>query len=328
MDPTSGTGTDPLGTGRLVHSRLLIRLVGVAGVLCISWAAIFVRLASVEPATATLFRTLYALPLVALIWFVVRRRDHRPIRARGVAFLAGVALSIDLTLWHHTIDLIGAGLATVLANVQVIFVAALAWLIWQERPTSTARWAVPVILGGVALISGLGREDAYGDDPVAGVAIGLVTGLAYAAFLLTFRASNRAALAPTPGPVLDATAGAAVGALVIGLVQAGLFDVTLDLTPAWPAHGWLMLLAVVAQTAGWMLIAVALPRLPALETSVLLLIQPVGALLWARLIFGESLGVFQAIGVVVILAGVLVGSGRGLVERSADPTPVETKSPV
>ncbi len=305
-----------MGSGGLVplDRPLLVRLVGVAGVLCISWAAIFVRLADVEPATASFFRTLYALPVVFIIWLAVRHRDHRSRRSRAVAYVSGLFLAVDLTLWHHAIDLIGAGLATVLANTQVIFVAALAWLIWKERPTATARWAVPLILGGVGLLSGLGRDDAYGDDPIAGAAIGLITGLAYAVFLLVFRASNRTSLAPTPGPVLDATAGAATGALAIGLVQSGLLDVSFGLQPQWPAHGWLVLLALVAQTAGWMLIAVALPRLPALETSALLLIQPVGALIWARMLFDESLGMAQAIGVIVILGGVLVGSVGGFVE--------------
>ena len=44
----------------------------------------------------------------------------------------------DLTFWHHSIDAVGAGLATVLGNIQVVFVGLLAWAL-GERPT-TARW--------------------------------------------------------------------------------------------------------------------------------------------------------------------------------------------
>ncbi len=161
----------------------------------------------------------------------------------------------------------------------------------------------------MALLSGLGREDAYGEDPLGGVLFGVGAGLAYAGFLLIFRASNRRYLAPTAGPLLDATAGAALGSAL-----AGLLDSDFSLAPSWPEHGWLLLLAIVAQTVGWLLIAQAIPRLPALETSVLLLVQPVAAILWARLIFAETLSVLQGLGVLVVLAGVLTLTRRGSVQ--------------
>ncbi len=299
---------------------LAVRLAAVAGVLGISFAAILARAAAVAPATTSFFRTFYALPLLALVWLVGRRRDRRPAAARAAAFGAGIFLSIDLTLWHRSIELIGAGLATVLANTQVVFVGLAAWLVWKERPTTLARWAVPGVLVGVALLSGLGGDDAYGEDPVAGVLFGVGAGLAYAGFLLVFRASTRAYLAPTAGPLLDATAGAALGSLL-----AGLLDSDFSLAPSWPEHGWLLLLALVAQVLGWLLIAQALPRLPALETSVLLLVQPVAAILWARLIFDETLSPVQLAGVAVVLGGVLTLTRRGSVQ--ADETRATATTP-
>jgi drug/metabolite transporter (DMT)-like permease len=69
--------------------------------------------------------------------------------------------------------------------------------------------------------------------------------------------------------LLDATVGTAFATAVIGTVGAGL-----DLSVTWPAHGWLLALAVVGQVVGWTLIASALPRLPATSVSVLILAQP------------------------------------------------------
>ncbi len=288
----------------------MTRLTALAGVLCISFSAIFVRLADVSPDTATLFRVLYALPFLGLAWLAVRSRDRRSGPARLLAFASGVLLAFDLTVFHHSIALIGAGLATVLASTQVVFVGIAAWILHRERPSRAAFVVVPLVFAGVALISGLGRSDSYGSDPVRGALLGLLAGIAYGTFLLVFRASNRRHLAPTSGPLLDATAGAVLGSLVLG----ALFG-ELALSPAWPAHGWLVALAVVAQTAGWLLIAVALPRLPALDTSVLLLIQPAAAIIWAYLIFTEQLSLIQWLGVLVVLVGILILSLRGIVER-------------
>ena len=64
------------------------------------------------------------------------------------------------------------------------------------------------------------------------------------------------------------------------------------------------MLALSSQVLGWMLISTSLPRLPALLTSILLMLQPVGTMLLAMLIFSQSPSALQLAGVVVVLAGV------------------------
>lgn len=290
----------------------MTRLAALAGIIGISFAAIFVRLADVAPATAAFFRTLYALPFLLLV-ARLSGPAVRPRSERLMAFGAGMLLALDLTLWHAAIDLIGAGLATVLANVQVVWVGLVAWALFSERPSAVGFAVVPIVLAGVAMISGLGQEDAFGEDPVLGTLLGLAAGVVYASFLLLFRHSNRARGRPA-APLLDATAGA-----VVGSAMAGLFDTGFSMEVAWPAHGWLLALAIVAQTAGWLLIAVALPRLAALETSVMLLLQPALTILWALILFTEQLSPLQWAGVAVVMAGVLVAGVRGSV---APRTPV------
>jgi drug/metabolite transporter (DMT)-like permease len=74
--------------------------------------------------------------------------------------------------------------------------------------------------------------------------------------------------------------------------------------PTWPAHLWLGLLALVSQVVGWLLIATALPRLPAVETSIMLLGQPILAVIWGVLLFDERLSGIQWLGSALVLAGV------------------------
>jgi drug/metabolite transporter (DMT)-like permease len=290
----------------------MIRLLAVLGIVGISFSAIFVKQADVSPSTAAFFRNAYAVPVLLLVWITIRRRDRRPMSLHWMAAAAGLFLALDLTVWHRSIDLIGAGLATVLANTQVVFVGLAAWAIHRERPTGLAFVTIPVVFAGVVLISGLGRADAFGDDPVGGVAFGLVSGASYAVFLLLFRASNRE-LAPPPGPLLDATVGAAIGSLI-----GGATDPDFSFAFAWPEHGWLLTLAMVSQVAGWLLITVALPRVPALETSVLLLLQPMLTVLWGLLLFAEYLSVMQWAGVALVLGGVGALTLRGSVERPVE----------
>lgn len=283
-------------------------LVAVAGAASIATSATLVRLADVQPATAAAFRCLYALPILAVFALRERRTAGAPSRRqRLLAPAAGVFFAVDLVLWHHAINYVGAGIATVLGNLQVVFVTVAAWALLGERPSARFGFALPVVLGGVVLITGLFEAGAYGADPVRGVIFGLGTSLAYAISLLLLRAgageSRRGSAA-----LLDFTVAAAVVSAALGPVSGGF-----DPVPSWPAHGWLALLAVVAQAIGWLLISYALPRLRAAMTALLLLFQPVGAMLLAAVVLAEQPSPLQLAGCGLVLGGILLAAQRGAV---------------
>jgi drug/metabolite transporter (DMT)-like permease len=276
----------------------VIHLLVLAGVLGISFSAIFVRLAAVSPVTATFFRAAYAVPVLAVVTAFQRTGGRRGGRERLLAFVSGLILAADLTLWHASIALVGAGLGTVIANVQVVFVALAAWVWYRERPSALTGALIAAVLCGVALTSGFARAGAYGSNPVLGAVLGVLAGLTYAAFLLVFRAANES-LAPTARPLLDSTLGTLLGGLLCAV-----FDPRFALMPTWPAHLWLVLLALISQVIGWLLIARALPRLPAVETSIMLLGQPIFTVIWGMVFFDERLSNIQWIGSALVLAGV------------------------
>lgn len=273
-------------------------IAALGGAMIISFSAILFAAADVAPATGAFFRAAYAVPVLWAIWWRTRSQDTRSRRARWLARASGVMLGADFITWHLSIDHIGAGLATLLANSQVVIVAVLAWLIFGEKPSRIVMVAIPLLLVGVALVSGLGRADSYGENPVLGTVFGLIAALMYAGYLLALRRSNKAH-APAAGSLMDATAGAALTCLVAGPLVGGL-----ELVPSWPEHGWLLLLALGPQVLGWLAIGYALPRLPAAETSTFILLQPVLTMVWGALIFAERPSALQLAGAVLVLIGV------------------------
>ena len=280
-------------------------LTAVLGALTIAFSAIFVSLAAVSPATAAVFRCAYALPpLLLLAWVERRRFGERAEGQRRLAWIAGIFFAVDLVLWHHAIEEVGAGLATVLGNTQVVIVPIAAWLFLGERPGGRVAASVPLVLIGVVLISGVLGDEAFGRNPALGVLFGLGTGIAYAGFLLVQRRANADPRRPA-GPLFDATLSAAIVSLLIGLPLG-----EVDLVPTWPAHGWLILLALSVQVVGWLLISTSLPRLPAAVTSVVLTIQPVGSVLLGIWILNEAPSGFQLLGVLFIIAGLLLTTLR------------------
>ena len=269
------------------------------GAACIASSAILVVLAGTGAATTAVYRCALALPLLVPLGVLEQRRHGpRSRAARLASWVAGLFFAIDLVLWTHAIAEVGAGVATVLGNLQVLFVAVGAWLLFKERPGARLVLSLPVVVVGVVLVSGLAGRPGVGRNPLAGVLFGVGTSLAYAAFLMILRRSTHTA--HVAGPLADATAGAVAGSLVLGAIFG-----SLDLTPGWRAIGWLALLALTSQTLGWLLITSSLPRLPSALSSLLLLLQPVATLGLAFLVLGERPSPLQLLGAALICGGIL-----------------------
>jgi drug/metabolite transporter (DMT)-like permease len=275
------------------------RLAALLGAACISFSGIFYRFAEVSPSTGTVYRALFGLPLLALVAYAEHRRyGGLPSTTVRLAAVAGLFFAGDLLFWHHAIEAVGAGLATVLGNLQVIVVGIVAWLLLGERPTRSTLLALPVVLVGVVLISGAIGADAYGADPALGVVLGILTALCYSGYLLVIRRGLRDPRRPA-GPVAVATVFIALAASLVGVVGGDL-----DLAPPLVSLGWLAVLGVTSQSAGYLLISISLPRLPALITSIILLAQPVMTVILSVLLLGEAPSATQLAGVVLVIGGI------------------------
>jgi drug/metabolite transporter (DMT)-like permease len=281
----------------------------VAGAACISSSATVMQLAGSSASMTALGRCGFALPVLGVLAWLERRHGagSMAMRSRWLARVAGVFLAGDLILWSHSIADIGAGLGTVVTNSQVVLVALLAWGVAGERPRGSLLVALPVMLGGLVLVSGVAGTGGYGTHPAMGVTFGLGVAVLYAVYIFLLRqattgqAANRSGRAPVAAPLLEATIGATAGSAVLGLA---LRDFRLG--PAWPSLGWLVLLALTSQVLGWLLITMSMPGLPAWLVSALLLVQPAGSLILSAVFLDERPSILQLTGVAVILAGVMI----------------------
>jgi len=326
---------------RWLNSARGARLCAGLGAGAIAWSSIFVKLSHASPSTAAIFRCAYAVPVLLVLMLIENRRfGRRPWHDRRPAIYGGVFMAIDLILWHHSIDDVGAGLATVLANVQVVLVPLVAWIVLSEHPGRRVLQAIPATIVAVLLISGVAEHGAYGRDPGMGTVYGVGAGIAYVGVLLFLRRGGVDLRRPA-GPLFDLTLTAAVTASIIGAVLG-----EAKFGPVWPGTGWLILLALTSQVAGWMLITISLPRLPAAITSLLLMIQPIGSMILGAIIFSEDPSALQLLGVIVMICAVIyatrspapvpepapAGAGRisetdpGTVPAAAEPLPTRPRA--
>ena len=227
-------------------------------------------------------------------------------------------LAIDFVGYHSAIDYIGSGIATLIGNSQVVIVTLVSWWMFGERPNRMIIFALPMVMLGLMLISGIWDDEPYGDDPIKGVVGGIVAAIFYSSFLILYRFSNRIQ-APSVNLQLDATAGAATGLLIAGILPLSRLDIEpIDFSFTWPGHGWIILLAASCQVIGWIAITYALPRLPAAHTSFAILLQPVLTILWGVIILSEKPSIQQIGGMSLIFAAIIAVTIFGTAETTSN----------
>jgi len=285
------------------------RLAALLGGVCIAFSGILYRWAQVSPSTGTVFRALFWLPLLGFVaWLEHRRYGGLPARTIRLSAIAGVFFAGDLTFWHHAIGAVGAGLATVLGNLSVLVVGVVAWLAFGERPSRSTFLALPLVLAGVVLISGVLGGGSYGANPGLGVLLGVATAFCYGGYLLLIRRGGHDLRRPA-GPVAIATVSTTIVAVLVGVVVGDL-----DPTPPVQSLAWLALLGLTSQSLGYLLISLSLPRLPAILTSIILLAQPVMTVGLAIVLLGEAPSPVQLAGVALVIGGIAIATlgGSGL----------------
>ncbi|MCC7441157.1 MAG: DMT family transporter [Bdellovibrionales bacterium] len=291
----------------------------VLGTLVLSLAPIFVRESPVGPTATGAYRCLMAAPVLAAILLAQRRRVIPKIAFRGwwPLVAAGTAFAVDLSLWHRAIQYSGPGLATVIANTQVFFTAALGVLFFSERADRRFWLSIVGAFIGMALLVWRGEDvfsSAFKDLTQGadrywwGVALGLCAAAMYALFIVFLRRAGSGARGGT------ATQRLFVVTAVSGLLMAGAAALEGDL--GWPGAvklGPLLGLALLPQVAGWLMITAYLPRVPVGVAGLILLLQPVLSVLLSRWLFNEVFQAHQIAGAALTLAAVYAGSTRASV---------------
>jgi drug/metabolite transporter (DMT)-like permease len=273
----------------------------VAGGFGIAFAPIFVRWSEVGPLSTAFWRLALAAPVM---WaWTARERTRRPASRRDVVrlVLPGLFFAADLGAWHWSIRFTTVANATLLANFAPVFVTLGGFLLFRRAFGRLFLVGMAVALVGMALLVAPGGRE--GGDRLRGDALGLLTAVFYASYIL---AVSRVRADFSTATVLAWSATAAAAVLLPLCVLTG------ETFAPRTAACWLDLLglAMVSHVMGQGLVAYALRHLPASFSSVTLLIQPIGAALLAWHFFGERMDAVQALGAGIIIGGIL-GAGAG-----------------
>ena len=297
-------------TARLRRERIAIFAIFV-GAVTIAFAPILVRLSELGPMATGFHRFLLAIPIYWIIATTLPRRvavegNKTPQTVRDFLLIgmAGLYLAADIMAWHYSIQMTTVANSTLLANVAPVFVVLGSWLLFRTRVTGTYLTGLVAAMTGVFILSraslSLSEEHFIGD------LLGILTAVFYAAYQMSVERLRKRFSTLT---IMKFAIPVSAVCMMPAALASGeeLFPVTLA--------GWAFLIALAAgpQVFGQGLIAWSLAHLPVAFASVSLLVQPVTAALIAWALFDEVINPQQAVGGIIVLAGIMLarrGSSR------------------
>lgn len=268
----------------------------------ISFAAVFARLADVEPTTSGFYRMAFgAVGLLALIVIYKPMRTGFG-RSWGASFLIAALFAADIWFWHRSILYIGPGLSTLLANFQVFILTAVGIFWLRERVGWRFASGLGLAVLGLWLL--FGRDWAgLPPDYRLGVIFGLLTALAYGLYILTlrgFQIRHTGIAAEARLAQVTICCGLILG--LINVLEGNSFAI-----PDTQSLAALIALGLLCQVLGWLLITRGMPFLPAAIVGLLLLLQPALSIVWDYLIFALRLDGLQLAGAALALIGIYLG---------------------
>jgi drug/metabolite transporter (DMT)-like permease len=293
----------------------LARVCALAAAMLFSTGGAAIKVAAFSAAQVSMLRS--GIAAVALyIWYRRQLRpstgaqsDPRPVAGRWPpSIAAGIVYAATLTLFVAATKLTTAANAIFLQSTAPLYIVVLGPWLLRERATRGDLAFLAAMSGGMALcFLGEANPTSTAPDPATGNLIAIASGVAWGLTLMALRHLNR-----TAGPGRGA---AGIRAVIAGNVIACVIALpwALPLPTAGPA-AWatIVYLGVVQIALAYVCLTSAMRRLPVLEVSLLLLIEPVLNPFWTWIVRGEHPGWWTIAGGAVILGATGI---RTLVDR-------------
>lgn len=282
----------------------------LAGVVLTSFSAILVKAIRLTPTNIALYRTGIATLILATLTALLPDPEVRRLREGWLqpvlyTLAAGLFFGADLFIWFRSINLVGAGLATLFTNTQVFWVVLVSAALCGER--LSVRFALCAVgaVGGITCITLPGLMGSTLDP--YGTFIGLCSAPLHASYVLLLRRSQQheSRLHVVPN-LMVSTFSSTVTLMALAVYNGEPLPYVAGLDRE--SFIGVVSVALFVQVGGWILFSRGLPALPAGVASLILLMNPPLTMMWAWLVFDERLTPLDLFGGMVTLACIYYGS--------------------
>ncbi|MGP4905953.1 DMT family transporter [Psychrobacter faecalis] len=238
----------------------------------------------------------------AILAKMTGQRLPRSKRAVFYGLLSGAFLGLDLALWHESIYAVGPGISTLLNSLQIFFLAAIGFLYFNERQSILQLISLFLAMLGVAMIGS--PEFAQNTAATWGFVTGIVSGAMLAASMTFIRKTHDT----EPTPIFMLMQLVSIGGVIAMILPMFIFDMGNILPSTWSEIGWILIYGTVMQCLAWGLIAYSIPKLSLALTGLLLLTEPIAALVIDYSWLDKPINTLQWSGALLTMFAIYLGS--------------------
>lgn len=251
----------------------------------------------------------YALAVIILGVLMKVQRQSFALRKENVfpLIIMGLLFSFSSLLLFVSYNYMDAGIASTILFVYPVMVAIIMGVCFKERISFVTLFSILLALSGIALL-----YKGNGDKPLStlGILFVLLSSLAYAIYIVGVNRSSLKAL-----PTVKLTFYAILFGLSVYIVR---LNFCLDLQPIPTPLLWgnVLALATLPTAVSLVCTALAIHYIGSTSTAILGALEPVTALFFGVLIFGEQLTPRLIIGIMMIITAViLIIVGKALLKK-------------
>ena len=290
----------------------------VVGVLSVSTAAVFIRLALADSSrqgvgfSLVLAASRLTIASLCLLpaWRGFRSAHFQP-SALYYSMAAGLFLAIHFACWITSLSYTSIAASTALGTINPVWVALLSWMWFREKPSSLTFGGIAIaLLGSVVVAVGDAGSGFVGSHPLLGNSLALISSWAVSLYFLLGRSAQRRGLGIGSHVVLTYT----TAALVL-LPLPFLFGSGYGGYPG-SVYLWIVLMALFPQLIGHTSFNWAVRWISPTLVTLTILAEPVGSSILGAIVFHENPGAVVITGAVVIVVGVAIAA---LGTRKAQP---------
>ena len=285
-----------------MYSNRFAAILLVIGCILFGLGSLIVKFVPVGAYAIAFWRLLIASGIFGVLMKLYRKPIPKAPKAIFWAAASGVILAFDLAFWHESIYAVGPGISTLLNSLQIFFLAFIGWLFFQERQSKLQRISLFIATIGVLLITS--PELQHNFKAGYGIFIGLLSGACLAASMAAIRqAHSIEPISIFPLMWLISFSGA------VALIRPALIFNADSLYPTTLTDiGLILIYGVVMQCIAWGMIAYNIPLLSLSLTGLLLLTEPVAALVIDAFLLHKPINTWQWLGAFLTLLAIYLGS--------------------
>lgn len=277
-------------------------LIYVASLLLFGTNGIVAAAIPLQSTQIVMLRTLIGAPLIVVFAYILKRRGEstRPKNlSRQVLYIvaSGVCTGLSWVTLYEAYNLIGVGISSLEYYCAPVIVVVTSIVLFKEKLCAHKATGFALTLLGTFII---GSEVALEGGSVIGLVLGAASALCHAGMVIFSKQAP-----DITGAISCATQ------LVLSFLMASLFVAAtsgFSFIAEIPLNAWpfIVFLGLANTGLGCLMYFTAILRLPAQTVATLGYLEPLSAVVFAAMLLGEGMSVFQWTGAAMVIIGSIV----------------------